>query len=294
MAALDVADVRKAYDGKMAVDGVSLSVPPGEIYGLLGPNGAGKTTLIRMIMDILRPDSGTIRVLDQPISPALKDRLGYLPEERGLYQKQKVLDVLVFLGQLKGLRRHVAAARAEAALDRCGLFEMRRKRMRELSKGMQQKVQIAAVLLHEPALVVLDEPFVGLDPVNRELVLSIIKEAAAKGTAVILSTHLMDQVVALCTRAVLLNRGRIILSGTVQEMRERHADNAFLVETDARLEGRPGVRQAQAVGGRWKVHLDSSPEDFLGALVREGATILHFERALPALDEVFIRAVRGS
>jgi len=291
--ALEVVDVVKAYDRKLAVDRVSLCVEPGEVFGLLGPNGAGKTSLIRMIVDITRPDSGSIRVLGQTMTPALKDRMGYLPEERGLYQKQKVFDVLVFLGQIKGLARHVAAARAESTLDRFGLFASRRKNMRELSKGNQQKVQLAAVLMHEPALVILDEPFIGLDPINRELVIQLMKEAAARGTAIILSTHLMDQVELLCTRAYLINEGRGVLSGTVREMRERFADNAVLVETDADLAKRPEVERAQAVNGLQKAWLRTTPEQFLGGLVRDGAIIRHFERALPSMDEVFIRAVRG-
>ncbi|MBI2933483.1 MAG: ATP-binding cassette domain-containing protein, partial [Planctomycetes bacterium] len=258
--ALEVAEVRKTYDRKIAVDGVSLTVEPGEVFGLLGPNGAGKTSLIRMIMDIIRPDSGTVRVLGQTLTPEIKDRMGYLPEERGLYQKLKVLDVLVFLGQIKGLKRHVAAARAEAYLDRFGLFGARRRNMRELSKGMQQKVQLAAVLLHEPVVVVLDEPFMGLDPLNRELVIDLIKETASRGAAIVLSTHLMDQVEALCTRAFLIHEGRGILSGSVREMRERYAENAVLIETDAKLEGRPEVERAVGGGERRKVFLRVAPE----------------------------------
>ncbi len=291
MTALEVVDVVKAYDGKLAVDRISLSVAPGEVFGLLGPNGAGKTSLIRMITDIIRPDSGTIRILGQPLTSALKDKIGYLPEERGLYQKQKVLDVLRFLGELKGLSRHVAGARADNYLDRFGLFAYRRKNMRELSKGMQQKVQLAAVLLHEPSLVILDEPFTGLDPVNRIVVIDLMKELAAKGTAIILSTHLMDQVEALCTRAMLMNHGRTILSGTVREMREKFADDSILIETDVKLEGRADVDSVESKGALAKVRPRVSPERFLGTLVQEGAIIRHFERALPTLDEVFIRAV---
>ncbi len=198
MPVLEVQDVRKAYGPKIAVEGVSFSVEKGQVLGLLGPNGAGKTSLIRMIMDIIRPDSGEIKIFGETLSPGLKHRLGYLPEERGLYQKQKVFDVLVFLGQLKGLPHHVATVRTERYLDRVGLLEVKKKRMRELSRGMQQKVQIAAVLLHEPELLILDEPFSGLDPINRSLIIEIMKELSGKGTTLILSTHLMDQVQALC------------------------------------------------------------------------------------------------
>jgi ABC-2 type transport system ATP-binding protein len=291
MAALEVDRVVKHFGIKRAVDGVSFAVAPGETFGLLGPNGAGKTTLIRLVMDILRPDAGTIRVLEKPVSPAVTDRMAYLPEERGLYQKQRVGDVLTFLGELKGLPHHVARRRADEYLDRVGLLQARRKKMRELSKGMQQKVQIAAVLLHEPSLVILDEPFIGLDPANRALVIDLLKATAARGAAVILSTHLMDQVEALCSRILLIHEGREVLSGTVRDVKERYADRSVLIETDAPLPGRTEVERAEpAKDGLMRVTLRVPPEKFLAALVAEGRTIRHFERALPSLDEIFLKA----
>ncbi len=294
MPALEVRGVTKAYDTKLAVDNVSLSVEKGEIFGLLGPNGAGKTTLIRMAMDILRPDSGVILLFGQPPSPAARERVGYLPEERGLYQRQKVGDVLRFLGELKGLPRHVAARRTEMYLDRVGLLETRRKKMRELSKGMQQKVQIAAVLLSEPELLVLDEPFEGLDPVNRVLVTDLMKEFSARGTTIVLSSHRMDQVEVLCRHVLLVHRGRGVLSGAVGEIKERFADNAVLVETDRDVSTHPAVERAQANGAGVKVWLKSgeTPERFLAALISEGARVCRFERALPSLDDVFVRTVK--
>jgi ABC-2 type transport system ATP-binding protein len=291
MAALEVDRVVKSYGLKRAADGVTFSVEAGELFGLLGPNGAGKTTLIRMIMDIIRPDEGSIRALGLPVSSAVKDRLAYLPEERGLYQKQRVGDVLVFLGELKGLPHHLARKRADEYLDRVGLLETRRKKMRELSKGMQQKVQIAAVLLHEPALVILDEPFIGLDPANRALVIDLLKQTAARGAAVILSTHLMEQVEALCSRILLIHMGREVLSGPLREVKERHADRSILIETDAPLEGRPEIEAvAGKVGGLTRLILREPPEKFLARLVSEGRTIRHFEHALPSLDEIFLKA----
>ncbi len=296
MAVLEVDRVTKTYDAKRAVDAVSLRVDRGEVFALLGPNGAGKTSLIRMIMDITRPDDGRILLFGRTIDPALKDRLAYLPEDRGLYQRQKVLDVLAFLGQLKGLPRHLALRRAEQYLDRVGLLEVRGKRMRELSKGMQQKVQLAGVLLHEPELAILDEPFSGLDPVSRLSVLDLVRDAAARGCAILFSSHQMDQVESLCTRLFILHGGREVLSGTVREAREKHADNSVIVETDAELEGQPGVASAGPRGpdGRRRVRLDVPPEDFLAGLVSAGARVRHFERALPSLDEVFIRATGGA
>ena len=291
MAVLEVDKVVKRYGLKLASDHVSFSVEAGEIFGLLGPNGAGKTTLIRMIMDIIRPDEGAIRALGENVTGGVKDRLAYLPEERGLYQKQKVGDVLVFLGELKGLPHHVAKKRTDEYLDRVGLLEVRKKRMRELSKGMQQKVQIAAVLLHEPALVILDEPFIGLDPANRALVIDLLKETAARGAAVILSTHLMEQVEALCSRILLIHQGREVLAGALRAVKERHADRSILIEIDGPLEGRPEVEAiAGKVDGMTRLLLREPPEKFLARLVAEGRTIRHFEHALPSLDEIFLKA----
>ena len=293
MPVLEVQDVRKAYGPKIAVEGVSFSVEKGQVLGLLGPNGAGKTSLIRMIMDIIRPDSGEIKIFGETLSPGLKHRLGYLPEERGLYQKQKVFDVLVFLGQLKGLTHHVATVRTERYLDRVGLLEVKKKRMRELSRGMQQKVQIAAVLLHEPELLILDEPFSGLDPINRSLIIEIMKELSAKGTTLILSTHLMDQVQALCERIVLVNQGKAVLEGYVRETQKKYADNALLIETDRDLEGHPDIERQETSGHGKKVWLIEGlqAEAFVGKLIQEGASIRQFERALPTLDEIFVKAV---
>ena len=290
MSALEVDKVVKQYGLKRAADGVSFKVEAGELFGLLGPNGAGKTTLIRMIMDIIRPDEGSILALGEPVSGAVKDRLAYRPEERGLYQKQRVGDVLVFLGELKGLTRHVARRRADEYLDRVGLLETRRKKMRELSKGMQQKVQIAAVLLHEPALVILDEPFIGLDPANRALVIELLKQTAARGAAVILSTHLMDQVEALCSRIFLIHHGHEVLSGALREVKERYADRSILIEADIPLDGRPEIERITGqVDGMTRMLLRESPEKFLAALVAEGRTIRHFEHSLPSLDEIFLK-----
>lgn len=288
MPALDVRGVVKTYGTKTAVDGVSLSVEPGEIFGLLGPNGAGKTSLIRMALDIIRPDAGEIRVLGGPLTPELKDRVAYLPEERGLYQRQRVGDILRYLCQLKGLPRHVAERRVEAGLDRVGLLETKKKRMRELSKGMQQKVQIAAVFLHEPDFVVLDEPFEGLDPVNRVLVTDLMRERAAKGTAIVLSSHRMDQVESLCRRVFLINGGREVLHGAVDDLKKRFADKAVQLEADRDVSAHPLVERAE---GR-KLWLKETPEKFLATLIAEGATIRRFEHALPSLDEIFVKVVK--
>ncbi len=294
MPALDIRGVTKAYGTKVAVDAVSFSVERGEIFGLLGPNGAGKSSLIRMVMDILRPDSGEIRILDA--APGVHERVGYLPEERGLYQRQRVGDVLQFLGELKGLARHVAARRVEQYLDRVGLLETKKKRMRELSKGMQQKIQIAAVLLTEPQLMILDEPFEGLDPVNRVLITDLMKEFAGKGCTIVLSSHRMDQVEEMCRSVFLINQGKGVLSGEVREIKERYADNAVYLEVDRDVSAHPAVARCEVKGRSLKVWLKdgAKAEEFLGSLIADGAKIVRYQRALPSMDEVFVRVVKPS
>jgi len=294
MPALEVRGVTKAYDKKVAVDAVSLAVEPGEIFGLLGPNGAGKSSLIRMAMDILRPDSGEIRILGGRVTPAVMEKVGYLPEERGLYQRQKVGEVLQFLGELKGLPRHVAARRTESTLDRVGLLDARAKRMRQLSKGMQQKVQIAAVLLSEPELLILDEPFEGLDPVNRVLVTDLMKECAARGAAIVLSSHRMDQVEAMCRKVFLIDHGKEVLSGDVREIKERFADAALILECDRDVTAHPAVERSVPDGAAVRLWLKpgESPEKLLASLLSGGAQVRRFEKGLPTLDEIFVKVVR--
>ena len=292
MPALEVRGVTKAYGTKVAVDSATFTVGQGEIFGLLGPNGAGKSSLIRMVMDILRPDSGEIRILDA--SPGVHERVGYLPEERGLYQRQKVGDVLQFLGELKGLERHIAELRVDKYLDRVGLLETKKKRMRELSKGMQQKVQIAAVLLAEPELMILDEPFEGLDPVNRVLINDLMKEFAAKGATILLSSHRMDQVEEMCRGVFLINKGKTVLSGEVREIKQRYADNSVFLEADRDIAAHPAVARSEAKGTAVRIWLKDgeSPEKFLAGLLADGAKISRYERALPSMDEVFVRVVK--
>ena len=224
MPQLVIENVVKAYDTKLAVDQVSFEVNGGEVFGLLGPNGAGKSTLIRMVMDILRPDSGRILVNGRPSLDADHDKVGYLPEERGLYRKQKVIDVLDYFGRLKGMNGRDVRAKAQAALDRVDLGEWAKKRVDALSKGMQQKVQIVGTLLHEPEVVILDEPFAGLDPVNARMVKDIILALKREGRLVVLSTHQMDQAEELCDRIVMIDRGRRVLYGTLREIKKRYAE----------------------------------------------------------------------
>jgi len=299
---LTVDNVVKAYDGKVAVDQVSFDVKGGEVFGLLGPNGAGKSTLIRMAMDILRPDSGSILISGRPSTDADHDRVGYLPEERGLYKKQKVLDVLDYFGRLKGMTGPDVKAKAQAALARVGLGEWAKKRVDQLSKGMQQKVQIVATLLHDPEVVILDEPFTGLDPVNARMVKEIIATLKREGRLVVLSTHQMDQVEELCDRIVMIDRGRRVLYGTVREIKKRYAEemrttigrgNVVVIDGEGEFRSLPGVLAAEPDGGAMKLTLtpELKPERFLEQALAAGMTISRFEAAPTPLEEIFVHVV---
>ena len=213
MPIVELQKIRKVYDTKVAVEGLTLSIEPGTMFGLLGPNGSGKTSTIRMMIGMTVPDSGSVRLFGQPFSRSLLGRVGYLPEERGLYKKMKVLDQLVFLGQLHGLGEAVARKRAIQWCERMEITEAIEKKTEELSKGMQQKIQFIAALLHEPELIIMDEPFSGLDPVNAELLMKTLIELRSDGKAVLFSTHRMDQVEKLCDAIAIIYRGRLVLSG---------------------------------------------------------------------------------
>ena len=282
------------YDGVTAVDDLSFEVRRGEIFGLLGPNGAGKTTTIRMVMDILRPDDGMVRVLGQTPGNS-RERVGYLPEERGLYRDLKVLDVLVYLAELKGISRSEARRRGMAWLDRVELADWAERRIKDLSRGMQQKAQLAASLVHEPELAILDEPFQGLDPVNVELVKGIIRRLQREGATVVLSSHQMNLVEALCDRILLVNHGRSVLYGPLAEIKRRHSAQTVRLRTPADLGTLPGVEGFEHREGTFVLRLgDGSPQDLLRALVQRNIPLDSFEVATAPLDEVFIAAVKGA
>lgn len=216
---LQVTDVRKAFAQVQAVDGISLEVQPGEVFGLLGPNGAGKSTLIRIVVDIYRPDEGSVSLFGSPLERSDLDRIGYLPEERGLYRKRKIIQVLTYLGQLKGLSKSDACASADRLLNQLGMGEHRSSRVEALSKGNQQKIQLIGTLVGYPRLLIWDEPFSGLDPVNVAQVRDLLRHLRDEGMTVVLSTHLMDQAEVLCDRVALIDHGRVILEGTVDEVK---------------------------------------------------------------------------
>jgi ABC-2 type transport system ATP-binding protein len=291
-----VSNLAKAFGHAQAVRDVSFEVHKGEIFGLLGPNGAGKTTSIRMILDIYKPDRGEVAILGGPMTEGKKERIGYLPEERGLYKDMKVEDCVIYLAELKGLDKAEAKTRADAYFERMGLTADKRKKVSEFSKGMQQKVQIITTLIHEPELIIIDEPFSGLDPVNTRLVQDLLLEEHRKGTTIVMSTHQMYQVEEMCDRIVLINKGESVLYGGVDEIRRKYADNAVRVTAQGQLPDIPGVMETSRKGNTHTLALpkEMSTQAVLAQLAATpGLTIESFELALPTMDDIFVRVVSG-
>ncbi|MGD8626049.1 MAG: ATP-binding cassette domain-containing protein [Anaerolineae bacterium] len=292
MSVVKVSHVTKSFGNTQAVVDVSFEVEQGEILGLLGPNGAGKTTTIRMMLDIFRPDAGTISVLGGPMNEEKKDRIGYMPEDRGLYQEMPLERCLLYLASLKSVPPVEARHRLEEVLVRFDLAAHRHKKVKELSKGMQQKAQIINTILHRPALIVIDEPFTALDPVNTQLVKELIGELRAGGTTILMSTHQMHQVEALCDRIVLIDQGRDVLSGSLEDVRRRYAGDALRVRTAGSLPHLPGVQVAQRNGDYLlTLAAGTTPQAVLEALVAQHVPLERFEVAVPSLDEIFIQVV---
>lgn len=289
--------VTKSFGSLRAVDDVSFSVEQGEIFGLLGPNGAGKTTTIRILLDIFKPDSGTVSILGGPMTEEKKNRLGYLPEERGLYQDISLERALVYLVTLKGLPVTEARRRVNEYLEKFELAAHCKKKIKELSKGMQQKAQLIVTLAHHPELLIIDEPFSALDPVNTQMVKDLLREERARGTTIVMCTHQMNQVEELCDRLVLIDRGKVMLYGDLESIRRRFAARAVLVRSLGPLpEQIPGVVRVEPVNrGHTLLHLApaASPQSLLQDLVAKGIALEHFEVALPTLDEIFIEVVQG-
>ena len=223
MNVVEINHVVKSYADKVAVDDLSFTIAQGEIFGLIGPNGAGKTTTIKMMMDIIKPDSGEVTILGEKLSEATKDKLGYMPEERGLYKKQRVLDTIIYFASLKGMNPRLAAEKANQLLNQTGMLPNARKKIDELSKGMSQIIQFIVTIIHEPQLIILDEPFAGLDPVNTELLKKMLADLRKQGKAIILSTHQMNQIEELCDRILMVNNGRSVLYGDLAEIKSRYA-----------------------------------------------------------------------
>jgi ABC-2 type transport system ATP-binding protein len=296
MHTVEVTHLAKRFGETQAVADVSFAVEPGEIFGLLGPNGAGKTTTIRMMLDIFKPDAGTIQIFGGELDMDKKRRIGYMPEERGLYKDQKLEPTLIYLATLKGLDEAVAHQRLGPWLERFELAEHRQKKVQELSKGMQQKAQIIATLLHEPDLIVIDEPFSGLDPVSTRLVKEILQEQRQAGRSILMSTHQMYQVEALCDRIVLIDEGQTVLYGPVAEIKRNFAGNAVVIEGHGDLSGIPGVLETRQQNGTWHLALEigADPQAVFRALAaRQGVKIDRFELEEPSLDDIFVHVVQN-
>src|SRR5258706_6687423 len=293
--------VTKRFADHTAVDGLSLSVPSGIIYGLLGPNGAGKTTTLRMIMDIYEPDEGSVRLFNDVAGGRTHSaRIGYLPEERGLYPKMRVLDVLVFLAETKGVARKSARAKATEWLGRLGLGERRLSKVADLPKGMQQKVQFIATVLHDPELVILDEPFSGLDPVNSQVLRGTVVDYRRRGKTVLFSTHIMEHAEKLCDRLCIIARGRKLIDGTLAEVKGTHGGKHVIVAFDGSqgnaqqiFADRRLVAKIQDFGQEAELELPPGPDapEILKGLGSSGARLARFELASPSLHKIFVDLV---
>ena len=293
MPAVEVSHIAKFYADKAAVNDLSFVVAQGEIFGLIGPNGAGKTTTIRMIMDIIKPDSGDVAILGEKWSEASKNRLGYLPEERGLYKKLSVLDSIIYLARLKGMDRRSAEGKADELLNQTGMLSHKGKRIEELSKGMGQIIQFLVTIIHDPELIILDEPFAGLDPVNTELLKRMFVNLRNQGKAVILSTHQMNQVEELCDRILMINDGHSVLYGNLTEVKARYRSHSVILEFEGKLGEVPGVTEKRTHKGYVELVLagNTTPQQILERLVSTGIVINRFEVATPSLNEIFLEMV---
>jgi ABC-2 type transport system ATP-binding protein len=295
--ALVLRGVSKSFSGHVAVRELSLEVPKGSVFGLLGPNGAGKTTTLRMVMDILGADSGEVEILGRPADHAARDRIGYMPEERGLYPRMVLEEQLVFMAAIKGVRGREATERLSPWLERFGLADWRKRKVNELSKGMQQKAQFIATVLHEPEVLIMDEPMSGLDPVGMDVMREVMLDLVRRGATIVLSSHQMDTVERLCDRVALINRGEKVLDGAVAEVKARHGKNTVVLayEGDGSfLASVPGVVRVSDSGRYVEIKMADGAD--AQALLREAAARLRvrrFEIVEPSLHDIFVETVTG-
>ncbi len=295
MEALRLENINKSFDKVQAVSDLSLTVPAGKVYGFLGPNGAGKTTTLRMLLQIILPDSGNVHILGQLNSRAALDRVGYLPEERGVYRKMKVHEALEFFGELKGLKRKDCQQKIDYWLDRFEMASVRIKKMEELSKGNQQKIQFLTTVLHEPDLIVLDEPFMGLDPINALLLKEILLEQKNRGAAIIFSTHLMDEAEKLCDSICLINKGKKVLDGELKAIKQNFGKRNIILSytgTADYLKDSSLVKHYNDYGNHVEISLSdgASYKTLLQKALKE-ADVSRFEMVEPSLNEIFISTV---
>ncbi len=295
--ALVLKGVSKAFAGHVAVRDLSLEVPRGSVFGLLGPNGAGKTTTLRMVMNILGADTGSIEILGQPADHATRDKIGYMPEERGLYPRMVLEEQLVFMASIKGLSRREAAERLGPWLERLGLEDWRKRKTNELSKGMQQKAQFIATVLHEPDVLIMDEPMSGLDPVGMDVMRDVMVDLSRRGATIVLSSHQMDTVEKLCDRVALIDKGDKVLDGSVSEVKASHGKNTLVLAFDGDgsfLGSLPGVARVSDFGQYVEIKMSDGADP--QALLSEAASrlrIRRFEIVVPSLHDIFVETVTG-
>lgn len=290
MTAVAVKRLHKSYAGKSAVKDLTFSVDRGEILGLIGPNGAGKSSTIKIILDFMKPDSGEVKIFGQQMDETCKNQIGYLPEERGLYKKLTAMDLILYLASLKGMDREAAGKRADVLLERTGMLDSRKKRIKEMSKGMGQMIQWIVTIIHDPSLIILDEPFSGLDPVNTELLKNMITDLRDEGKAIILSTHQMNQVEELCDRILMIDRGRAVLYGDLKEAKAGFRKRSVLVAVEGELGELPGVIDQKPSQGCMELVLapDTEPQAVLDRLRDTGVKINRFEITTPSLNDIFL------
>jgi len=290
----EISHVNKSYGGKPIVQDVSFTLEQGEVLGLVGPNGAGKTTTIRMLMDIVKPDSGEISVFGCPLNEQAKNKIGYLPEERGLYRKMKVSDNLIYLSMLKNVPSNIAKDRAEELLKEVDMSPHKGKKIGELSRGMGQIIQFLVTISHDPLLIVLDEPFAGLDPVNRMLLKNIILNLKKQGGTVILSTHMMNEVEEMCDRVLMINHGQVVLYGNLSDIKQRFSNNSVFIQCDGDVGAIEGVNGRKDHGKYIELFLDgqTTSQQVLNQLIAKSLRVDRFEVSTPSLNEIFIQVVK--
>jgi ABC-2 type transport system ATP-binding protein len=293
MPAVSVHHLYKSYDKKTAVKDLSFSVDPGEILGLIGPNGAGKSSTIKIILDFMKPDSGEVEIFGHQMNEASKDQIGYLPEEKGLYKKLNALDQIIYLASLKGMDKVTAEKKAFVLLQQTGMLESKKMKIKNMSKGMAQIIQFIVTIIHDPKLIILDEPFSGLDPVNTELMKKIIGSLRDEGKAIILSTHQMNQVEELCDRILMINHGSEVLYGDLKDIKARFRKKSVQVNVEGEIGDLPGVIDKKPKKGSVELILapDTTPQIILDRLRDRGITINRFEITTPSLNDIFLNIV---
>lgn len=290
MTAVTVNHLYKSYAGKTAVKDLTFSVDHGEILGLIGPNGAGKSSTVKIILDFMKPDSGEVKIFGHQMNEACKNQIGYLPEERGLYKKLTAIDLIIYLASLKGMDNALAEKKANVLLQQTGMLESKKMKNKEMSKGMGQIIQFIVTIIHDPKLIILDEPFSGLDPVNTEIIKNIIGNLRDEGKAIILSTHQMNKVEELCDRVLMINYGSEVLYGDLKDIKARFSKNSVRVAIDGELGDLPGVIDKKFNKGSVELVLapDTTPQIILDQLRERGITINRFEITTPSLNEIFL------